>query len=105
MYRISSMFFMISLLVYYIPKVLKMKKGKYLNLHIITGWIAIIAMVIATIFKFGQADLMKYVIFTIIMLSIGVTGYLTNKISLRYKATHIGSMFMFFVYLALIIIF
>lgn len=105
MARISSAFFIISLLGYYILKLLNFKRGNVVKFHVITGWIAILLMGLATIMKFGQTDIIKYIIFTLIMSFIGISGFLTNKINMKYKKAHIYSTILFFIYLVLIIIF
>ncbi|MGL4990336.1 MAG: hypothetical protein ACRC57_04090 [Sarcina sp.] len=105
MARISSVFFMISLLGYYMLKLLNLKRCKVIKFHVITGWISIIIMGLATIMKFGQLDIVKYIVFTIIMITIGITGYLTHKIDIKYKKTHIYSTILFFIYLITIIIY
>lgn len=105
MARISSVFFMISLLVYYVGKLLNKKKKRYVSFHIITGFISVFVMLLASITTLGQTDFLKYAIFAIIMLGIGITGYLTYKVNMKYKKIHINTMVVFFIYLALIIIF
>lgn len=103
MERISSAFFMLALLAYYIPKLFKMKKSSYVKAHIALGSISVITMVAALISKIGQVDFVKYIGFTIIMLSIGVTGYLINKNHKRYRVLHIVFTISFFVYLYLVV--
>lgn len=46
MERLSSTFFMVALILYYVPKNFKMKKKIYLKAHIITGLISIMAMIL-----------------------------------------------------------
>ena len=99
MQRLSSSLFMISLLVYYIPKVFKMKKSNYLKAHIAIGGVSIAAMCIALIQKIGQADFLKYIGFAGIMILIGVTGYYSTKKSGLPRILHIISTISFFVYL------
>ena len=45
MERISSMFFCLSLIVYYVLKLLKVKRKIYLKAHISLGAISVLAMV------------------------------------------------------------
>lgn len=99
MERISSLFFMVALILYYIPKILKVKKSRYVKIHIFTGSISIIAMIIALILKIGQADFIKYIGFSIIMILIGVTGYFFKKNPKLYRKLHVISTISFFVYL------
>lgn len=104
MSRISSMFFLLSLIVYYVPKIFKIKKFNFIKVHIILGSISVGAMCIALIQKIGQVDFLKYIGFTAIMLLIGWTGYIAIKKKKKYKKIHLASAISFFVYLALIII-
>ena len=99
MERISSLFFMVALMLYYIPKGLKIRKFNYVKTHIITGSMSIIAMVIALLGKIRQADFVKYIGFTIIMISIGVTGYLIKRNPRLYRKLHVVFTMSFFVYL------
>lgn len=104
MSRISSMFFLLSLIFYYVPKLLKLKKFKFVKAHILLGSISVVAMCIALIQKIGQEDFIKYIGFSVVMLLIGISGYFTIKNRKRFRNLHIVSMFSFFVYLIMIII-
>ena len=99
MERISSTLFMVALILYYVPKAFKVKKKKYLKLHIIIGGISIVAMILALIERIGQVDFIKYIGFTIIMILIGLSGYLINKNPKLYRKVHIVFTILFFVYL------
>lgn len=99
MQKLSSSLFMVSLLVYYIPKVFRAKKSKYLKAHIAIGGLSIVAMCIALIQKIGQADFLKYIGFAGIMTSIGLSGYYSTKKSGVSRILHIISTIGFFVYL------
>lgn len=100
MERLSSLLFMVSILVYYIPKLLRIKKFNFRKAHIVIGGISVIAMCLALIQKIGSEDFIKYIGFTLIMLAIGITGYFFKEN--RRGATrklHIASTIGFFVYL------
>lgn len=99
MERISSSLFMVSLILYYVPKVLRFKKTIYIKAHITIGAISILAMFIALIQRIGQADFIKYIGFTIIMILIGITGYLIKKNPRIYRKLHFIFTILFFVYL------
>ena len=99
MERLSSTLFMLALILYYVPKALKVKKKKYLKLHFVIGGISIIAMVLALVERIGQPDFIKYVGFTIIMILIGVSGYLIKKNPKLYRKLHTVFTIVFFVYL------
>lgn len=99
MQKLSSSLFMLALLVYYVPKVFKMKKSKYVKVHIGIGAISIIAMCLAFIQKFGSSDFIKYLGFASIMVAIGVSGYYSKNKNGLGRKLHIASTIGFFVYL------
>lgn len=103
MERISSSLFMLSLLAYYIPKLFKAKKKVYVNVHKILGGISILIMIIEAICKIGQADFIKYIGFSLIMIAIGVTGVVMKKNYKLYRILHIVFTLSFFIYLPLAI--
>ena len=98
MERISSSLFCLSLLVYYIPKLFKVKKA-----HMFLGAISVLAMIAAVVLKFGQADFIKYIGFASIMIAIGITGTIMKKNYKLYRVLHIVFTISFFVYLPLAI--
>ena len=97
MERISSSLFCLSLLVYYIPKLFKVKKKVYVKA------ISVLAMIAAVVLKFGQADFIKYIGFASIMIAIGITGTIMKKNYKLYRVLHIVFTISFFVYLPLAI--
>lgn len=103
MERISSMFFTLALLLYYILKLFKVKRKIYLKTHIILGTISILAMIAELINRIGQEGLIKYIGFTVIMIAIGLTGAIMNKNYKLYKRLHIIFTIMFFIYLPIVI--
>lgn len=103
MERISSNLFMLALIVFYIPKFFKIKKFNYRKAHIYIGTLSVLAMCLALIQKIGTTDLIKYIGFTLIMLSIGITGYFLSKNRGLSKKLHIVSTIGFFVYLFLVV--
>ena len=103
MERISSLLFCLSLLVYYIPKLFKVKKKVYVKAHMFLGAISVLAMIAAVVLKFGQADFIKYIGFASIMIAIGITGTIMKKNYKLYRLLHIVFTISFFVYLPLAI--
>ncbi|MGG7142820.1 hypothetical protein ACQPVP_05080 [Clostridium nigeriense] len=99
MERISSNLFMLALLIYYIPKLFKIKKFNFIKAHIVIGSLSVLAMCIALIQKIGQADFIKYIGFTSIMVAIGVTGYFSIRKRGLVRKIHIASTIGFFGYL------
>ena len=103
MERISSSLFCLSLLVYYIPKLFKVKKKVYVKAHMFLGAISVLAMIAAVVLKFGQADVIKYIGFSMIMIAIGVTGAVMEKNYKFYRVLHVIFSISFFIYLPLAI--
>lgn len=103
MERISSMFFCLSLLIYYILKVFKVRKCIYIKVHMFLGSISVIAMITALFMRIGQDSLLKYIGFTAIMLSIGITGAFMKKNYELCKKLHVIFTIAFFVYLPIAI--
>lgn len=99
MERISSSFFMLSLLFYYVPKIFKIKKINFIKVHICLGSISVLAMCLALIQKIGQDDFIKYIGFAGIMIAIGLTGYFSTKKPKLYKKAHLICTIGFFAYL------
>ena len=89
MERIASMFFSLSLIVYYVLKLLKVKRKVYLKAHIILGTISILAMLGELINRFGEQGFIKYIGFSVIMITIGVTGIIMKRNYRLYKKLHI----------------
>ncbi|MGL5415063.1 MAG: hypothetical protein ACRDAU_05340 [Clostridium sp.] len=105
MSRISSIFFIISLLSYYILKTWKKRRDTFLNIHIGSGIISGVIMGIVFIQSLlSKENILKYFGFTIIIVLIITTGFL-RKNNYRYKKWHIITMIMFFIYLIFIIVF
>lgn len=103
MERISSMFFCLSLIVYYGLKLFKVKRKIYLKAHIILGFVSVLAMVGELINRFGQEGFIKYIGFAAIMIAIGVTGMIMKRNYKLYKKIHIILTIGFFVYLSIAI--
>ena len=93
MERISSMFFCLSLIVYYGLKLFKVKRKIYLKAHIILGSVSVLAMVGELINRFGQEGFIKYIGFAAIMM----------KNYKLYKKVHIILTIGFFIYLPIAI--
>lgn len=75
MTRLSSMFFMLSLLSFYIPKIFKIKNKKFINFHIVMGIMSFISMLVVFIRSIGTEDFIKYLGFTLILIGILISGY------------------------------
>lgn len=103
MERIASMFFSLSLIVYYVLKLLKVKRKVYLKAHIILGTISILAMLGELINRFGEQGFIKYIGFSVIMITIGVTGIIMKRNYKLYKKIHIIFTIGFFIYLPIAI--
>lgn len=63
-HKMASMLFMISIIIYYVPKLLKVKCfASCVKAHIVLGTILISCMIIEFITKIGQPEAFKYFIF------------------------------------------
>ena len=103
MERISSMFFCLSLLTYYLLKLFKVKKSIYLKAHIALGSISVLAMIAELILRIGQEGFIKYIGFAVIMIIIGATGVMMKNNYKLYKRIHIIFTIGFFIYLPIAI--
>lgn len=90
---------MLSLLICYVPKLFRIKNKGIINLHIVAGLISVIAMLAGGVMAIWTGDLIKYLGFSVIMLGIFISGYLTTKRKKRNKIIHIGFTLSFFAYL------
>lgn len=100
MSRISSMFFMISLLIYYIPKLFKVRKPIFLKFHIGAGIISTLAMFGALVQAVVSGEeIIKYLGFSVVMLLISGTGYFIKKNYKLNRKLHIVATISFFAYL------
>lgn len=102
--RLPSIFFMLALAAYYIPKILNKYNKYFTKLHIIMGTLSGALMCIAMYIKIGTPDLIKYITFSVIMILIGLTGVGILRKKSNMRRLHIISTLGFFVYLFIIII-
>lgn len=104
MSRISSLFFIISLLIYYIPKLFNFKKQIFLKLHIGAGLLSTLAMIVALVQAIvSKGDVFKYLGFSIVMVLISATGYFIKKNYKNSRILHIGATVSFFAYLFIVV--
>lgn len=106
MERIASMFFCLSLVIYHVLRLFKIKKSTCIKVHIVLGSISIFAMICELVLRIGQEGFVKYIgfnIIMIIMIIIGITGLLMKKNYKLYKKIHIIFTALFFVYLPIAI--
>ncbi|MEF9935070.1 MAG: hypothetical protein RR898_07025 [Clostridium sp.] len=104
MTRLSSIFFLIALLAYYLPVVFKCKRSIYGKIHVYSGIASLITMVIAVLMAIGTDSFLKNLGFAIILAIIVITGFLLKDKKGIYRKLHIISTIGFFIYLAGIII-
>ena len=97
MLRLSSMFFMLSLLSFYLPKMFKIKNKRFLNFHIAMGIMSFITMGVVFIQSIGTPEFLKYLGFTLILLGILVSGYF--KRNKKAGKIHLIITIVFFLYL------
>lgn len=96
--RISSMLFLISLVVIYIPRFTSFKFKSALKAHIYLGSASIALMVIELILKINTEEFLKYLMYTVIMIAIGYTGYKIKGNNIKkFKRAHIALTIIFFI--------
>lgn len=99
MSRISSMFFILALIVYYVPKFINKKNKVCLSLHKIFGVISAVAMSVMVVNRVGTEDFIKYLGFAAIIILICITGILIKKDRKTQLKAHGILTIGFFVYL------
>ena len=67
MERIASMFFCLSLVIYHVLRLFKIKKSTCIKVHIVLGSISIFAMICELVLRIGQEGFVKYIGFNIII--------------------------------------
>lgn len=102
MRRLSETLFMVAIIIIYFPKLFKIKTINYVKVHITLGLISIIAMIIAFLQRIGSSEFFRYIGYVVIIILIGVTGYLYKK-NRKFKIYHISTTISFFVYLLIAI--
>lgn len=100
MERIASMFFCLSLVIYHVLRLFKIKKSTCIKVHIVLGSISIFAMICELVLRIGQEGFVKYIGFNIIMIIIGITGLLMKKI-INYIRRSILYLLLYFLYIYL----
>lgn len=100
MERIASMFFCLSLVIYHVLRLFKIKKSTCIKVHIVLGSISIFAMICELVLRIGQEGFVKYIGFNIIMIIIGITGLLMEKI-INYIRRSILYLLLYFLYIYL----
>lgn len=102
--RLPSIFFIISLLFYYVPKIMRKPNRRFTQLHILTGGMAIFLTLLVMCIQIGTVGWTKYIGFSAIMLGIGLTGVGLLKGKSQMRKYHKWGTIGFFLYLILIIV-
>lgn len=97
--RLPSIFFMLALAFYYIPKLFKQYRPLYRKAHTLMGGLSAFTMLIAMFLQIGTPKLGKYIVFTIVMGLITLTGALLPKKGRGMRKLHLLSTIGFFVVL------
>lgn len=104
MTRLSSLFFLVALLAYYLPVLFRYRRPIFGKIHIYSGVASLVTMAIGLIMSFGTESVVKYSGFTAIILAIVATGFLMKEKKGIYRILHIIFTLGFFAYLTAIII-
>lgn len=89
MIRVSSIFFMISLIFFELFKAMPKQKKIWMKLHEITGVISAVLMCTYTFNFFNKTEFMKYVVYSLFLIGIIITGYMRGKNKYVHKRTHL----------------
>lgn len=89
MIRLSSMFFMISLIFFVLFKAMPKQKKIWMKLHEITGVISAVLMCTYTLNLGRKTEFIKYAIYSIFLIGILITGYIRGKNKYVHKRTHL----------------
>lgn len=103
MERIASIFFCLSLVIYHMLRLFKIKKSTCIKAHIVLGSISILSMICELILRIGQEGFVKYIGFNVIMITIAITGIWMKRNYKLYKKLHVIFTFLFFIYLPIAI--
>ncbi|MEF9951989.1 MAG: hypothetical protein RR840_03705 [Clostridium sp.] len=104
MTRISSLFFLVALLAYYLPVLFKYRRPIFGKIHVYSGVASLVTMAFGLVMSFGTESIIKYSGFTAIILGIVATGFLMKDKKGVYRTLHIVFTLGFFAYLTAIII-
>ena len=97
--RLPSMFFMLALACYYIPKLFKCYRPIFRKAHILTGSLSALTMLIAMFMQIGTPKFGRYLALTVVLGLIVLTGILLSKQKKNMRRLHILCTIGFFVVL------
>lgn len=97
--RLPSVFFMLALAFYYIPKLFKCYGPIFRKAHIIAGGLSTLTMLAAMFMQIGTPKFGRYLALTAVLGLITLTGYLLPKKGKRMRLLHILCTVGFFVVL------
>lgn len=97
--RLPSIFFMLALLCYYVPKILNKPHPFYRKAHIVTGGLSAVTMVLAMCLQIGTPKFGRYMALTLVLGIITLTGILLPKKGKFMRKLHLLSTISFFIVL------
>ena len=97
--RLPSVFFMLALAFYYIPKLFKCYRPIFKKAHIIAGSLSALTMFAAMFMQIGTPKFGRYLVLTAVLGLITLTGYLLPKKGKKMRYLHILCTVSFFIVL------
>lgn len=97
--RLPSVFFMLALAFYYIPKLFRCYCPLFRKAHIFTGALSALTMLLAMFMQIGTPKFGRYFALTLVLMLIVLTGYLLPKKGKNMRQLHILCTVGFFVVL------
>lgn len=94
--RLPSIFFMLALTCYYIPKLFKCYGPFFRKAHMVTGSLSGLTMLIAMCLQIGSAKFGRYFALTLVLGLITLTGILLPKQGWKMRRLHILCTLSFF---------
>ena len=97
--RLPSIFFMLALALYYLPKFFKCYGPLFRKAHILTGSLSALTMFVAMFMQIGMPKFGRYLTLMVVLGLIVLTGSLLSKQNKKMRRLHILCTIGFFVVL------
>ena len=97
--RLPSIFFMLALALYYLPKLFRCYRPIFRKAHILAGSLSALTMLMAMLMQIGTPKFGRYFALTFVLGLIVLTGFLLPKQGKKMRHLHILCTIGFFVVL------
>lgn len=97
--RLPSIFFMLALACYYIPKLFKCYGPRFRKAHMILGSLSVLTILVAMCLQIGAPKFGRYFALALVLCLITLTGILLPKQGKRMRRLHILCTIGFFIVL------